>query len=55
LAQKRWRGRERLAGIVGGRQGGNFIVGGETNFLADGHFFALIVGGEAICSFLKEY
>ena len=37
------------------RQGGNFIVGGETNFLADGHFFALIVGGEAICSFLKQY
>ena len=41
--------------LLAGRQGGNFIVGGETNFLADGHFFAPIVGGEAICSFLKEY
>ena len=40
--------------LAGGREA-ILLLAGRQNFLAEGHFFAPIVGGEAICSFLKEY
>ena len=55
-------GPKKMAGE--GEAGGNrwrggsvaiLLLAGRQNFLAEGHFFAPIVGGEAICSFLKEY
>ena len=36
---------------LAGRQGGNFIVGGETDFLVDGHFLRQLLAGRPFAAF----